>query len=112
VIESYGFGRIVVNGRTYTSDVLIFPDHVEDGWWREEGHRLSVRDLKRVLEARPEVLIVGTGELGMMRVPEETAEFVRSEGIELVVKPTGKAVELYNEFSKTRRVVAAMHLTC
>ncbi|RLI30667.1 hypothetical protein DRO48_02760, partial [Candidatus Bathyarchaeota archaeon] len=45
-IEAYGFGYIVVDGKRYTSDVIIFPDRVMDGWWRKEGHRLYVDDLK------------------------------------------------------------------
>ena len=29
-IEDYRFGRIVVNGRAYTSDVIVFPDRVKE----------------------------------------------------------------------------------
>lgn len=63
LIDSYEFGRIAVDGKNYTSDVIIFPDKVLDGWWRKNGHSLHLQDLKKVLEAepKPEVLVVGTG---------------------------------------------------
>jgi len=40
MIESYDFGRIVVNGRKFGSDLIIFPDRVNGGWWRKEGRTL------------------------------------------------------------------------
>lgn len=36
MINSYDFGRIVVDGKAYTSDVIIFPDRVNSYWWRKE----------------------------------------------------------------------------
>jgi len=45
MIEHYEFGHIVIRGKSYSSDVIIYPDHVDSDWWREEGHRLSPVDL-------------------------------------------------------------------
>ena len=112
MIESYEFGRIVIDGRVYTSDLILFPDRVRSDWWRKEGHRLSVEDLGEIVRAKPEVLVVGTGHSGLVEIPGETARFIRSKGIELVAEPTRKATEIYNELSKSKRVVAALHLTC
>jgi hypothetical protein len=112
MIESYEFGRIHIDGRSYTSDVIVFPERVQSSWWRKEGHRLAVEDLREVVEAKPEVLVVGTGYSGLVEVPKETTEFIRSKGIELKAAPTKRAVEIYNELSKNKRVVAALHLTC
>jgi len=69
MIDSYDFGRIIINGKRYNSDLIVFSDKVRDGWWRKEGHRLDVEDLKDVLESKPEVLVVGTGYSGLMRIP-------------------------------------------
>jgi len=112
MIDSYDFGRIVINGKRYNSDLIVFPDKVRDGWWRKEGHRLHVEDLKDVLEAKPEVLVVGTGYSGLMRVPHETRKYVESEGIELIAQNTAEACETLNRLVKSRKVVAALHLTC
>lgn len=112
MIESYGFGRITINGKQYTSDVIIFPDHVLEGWWRKEGHKLSIEDLKDVLEAKPEVLVVGTGYYGFMKVPSEVKEYLTSKKIELIVQGTKEAYKSYNRIASTKRVIAAFHLTC
>jgi hypothetical protein len=115
MIESYSFGSIVINGKHYTSDVIIFPDRVIASWWRKEGHRLSVEDLETVLKSpsKPEVLIVGTGYSGLMKVTLEVQRCLKKEGIKLVVQPTREASETFNQLVKQgKHVVAAMHLTC
>jgi len=112
MIDSYDFGRIVINGERYNSDLIVFSDKVRDGWWRKEGHRLHVEDLKDVLEFKPEVLVVGTGYSGLMRIPLETRKYVESEGIEFLAQKTAEACETFNRLVKSRKVVAALHLTC
>jgi len=112
MIESYDFGRIVINGKKFGSDVIIFADRIDGNWWRREGHALSVDDLKEIVEARPEVLIVGTGYSGLMKIPPETERYLKSLGIELIAAKTEKACKIYNELSKSRKAVAVLHLTC
>jgi hypothetical protein len=112
MIESYEFGRIVIEGKRYATDVIIYPDHVEDNWWREEGHSLSPVDLWAVVQAKPEVLVVGTGYSGLMRVLPETEKYLREHGIRLVAERTTGAVRIYNQLCQSTRVVAALHLTC
>jgi hypothetical protein len=45
MITSYDFGHIIIDGKRYTSDLIVFPDRVKVGWWRKEGHRLQLEDL-------------------------------------------------------------------
>ena len=78
----------------------------------ERGHRLQIVDLKEVLWAEPEILVVGTGYSGMMGVPPETRKYVESEGIQLVVQKTAEACKTFNRLIRSRKVVAALHLTC
>ncbi|MEW6571163.1 MAG: MTH938/NDUFAF3 family protein [Nitrospirota bacterium] len=111
-IEHYSFGKIVIDGKTYKSDVIIYPEKVDASWWRKEGHRLQIVDLTDVIEAKPEVLIVGTGYSGVMAVPRETISHLESKGIKVLVAHTEKAVEMFNRPSRERRVIAALHLTC
>jgi len=112
MIDSYAFGKIVVDGRAYTSDIIIFPDRVKSSWWRREGHRLHPEDIEEVVNEKPEVIIVGKGYSGLMEIRRETADHLKAKGIELIAENTGKATELYNKLSKSRKVVAALHLTC
>jgi len=112
MIESYNFGKIAIDGKNYTSDVIIFPDHVQDGWWREEGHMLRIEDLKDVFEAKPEVVVVGTGYFSSMKVPNEVREHLASMKIQLIVENTREAYKTYNRLASTKRTIAAFHLTC
>ena len=111
-ITHYSFGRIVIDGQTYTSDVIIFPDYVDSLWWRKEGHLLQIADLKDIVAAKLSVLIIGTGFYGTMRVPKETFKHLKSNKIEVYVENTQQAVKLYNEISSQKPMVAALHLTC
>ena len=112
MIDSYDFGRITINGKHYTTDLLVFPDKVKTDWRRKEGHCLQIADLKEALEAKPEVLVVGTGYSGMMLVPHETRKYIESEGIQFIVQRTAEACKTFNRLAESRTVVAALHLTC
>jgi len=112
MIDSYKFGRIIIDGKRYDTDLLIFPNKIKTGWRRKEGHRLQIADLKEVLEAKPDVLVVGTGYSGMMTVPHETRMAIESEGIELITQKTADACQTFNRLIESRNVVAALHLTC
>jgi hypothetical protein len=118
MIESYDFGILRINGKEYHSDVIVFPEsprggcRIDGSWWRKEGHRLDRADLDDVVNAQPEVLVVGTGYYGCMKVPIETGEFLKNAGIELFAAPTRQACEKYNQLKGVRKVAAALHLTC
>jgi hypothetical protein len=75
------------------------------------SHLLLIEDLYDVLTYEPEVLIVGTGADGLMKVPEKTRKFLESEGIRLITKETEEACKTYNEL-KDKKKVALLHLTC
>jgi len=111
-IDSYSFGRITVDGRAYSADLILLPDGVAPDWWREEGHSLSVADLHEVFQAKPEVLVVGTGASGVMDVPQATRDAIASAGIQLIAERSGDAVETYNRLRGENRTAAALHLTC
>ncbi len=113
MIEEYEFGRIVINRREYTSDVIVHKNGVEEGWWRKEGHRVCLDDVKRILDLNPEVVIFGTGAYGRMRVDEEVKEFLKNKGIEVFEMQTKDAIRLFESLLKqNKRAVLAAHLTC
>lgn len=111
-IDSYSFGRIVINKKTYTSDVIIYPGRVDASWWRKEGHLLQFADVAEALQAKPDVLVIGTGYAGVMRVPRETVDRIAAQGIEVKVERTSKAAALFNDLQGAKTVIAALHITC
>jgi hypothetical protein len=115
MIESYDFGVMVINGKRYTSDLIVYQERVFDGWWRKEGHRLCVEDLSKVFsfEPKPKVLVVGTGYNGLLKVSREVEEALKYHEIKLVAQPTKEAVQTFNKlFASGKRVAGAFHLTC
>ena len=109
-INGYVFGRIIIENKTYTSDIIILGTKVKPKWWRKTGHNLIKDDLKDVVEYRPELLIIGTGAYGMMIVPSELSEKL---DFEILSYPTKEAVEKYNkEIKKEKKIAGGFHLTC
>jgi len=113
MIEHYSFGAMVVNGNRYNSDVILFGDTVKDNWWRNEGHELCVADIDQAVEEFiPQVVVVGTGKFGRMKILPETEVFLQSRQIRLITQKTSPACEIYNKLLNSERVLGAFHLTC
>lgn len=112
-IDSYNFGEIVIDGKKYDEDTIIFDKEVFSPWWREKGHLLSKEDLSEILKKEPEILIIGKGAAGIMQVPEEVQNFIVSQGIQCLILNTKEACDKFNELkSSDKKVIAALHLTC
>lgn len=112
MIESYTFGSMVVDGQKYTADLIIFPGRIKSSWWRKTGHTLSMKDIEDVFKEEPEVLVVGTGAMGVMKVEDEVKRYSKEHGIKLIIEKTAKAVESFNTLSEEKRTIGAFHLTC
>jgi hypothetical protein len=111
-IKRYSFGQMEVNGKSYRSDLIILPDRVVEGWWRQAGHSLVPEDLVEVVAIKPNILIVGTGAYGRMKIPTTTTEYLTSIGLEIQAAATPVAVESFNRLREAGLVVGAFHLTC
>lgn len=119
-IDSYSFGVMKVDGAEYRGDLIVFasrgagaPGKVRSNWWRKEGHSLAIEDLDDVLAFKPEVLVIGKGASGLMKVPAPTEKTLQEKGIEVIAVSTGQAWGIFNEqIEKGKKVVGAFHLTC
>lgn len=112
MIDSYSFGTITIDGKRYVRDLIIFPDHITTNWRRESGHFLVEDDIREVLEYKPELLIIGTGASGLMKVDGRLKEKLKELKIDFLIVKTAEAVEEYNRVYKMKRTVCALHLTC
>lgn len=109
-IEDYSFGKIVIDGERYNDDVILLEEKVIDGWWRKRGHRVVIDDLKKVVNFEPEVLIIGTGNSGRMRVP---SDLPKKLDFKVESYPTSRASKRYNELLSTgKKIAGGFHLTC
>jgi len=111
-IDDYQFGKITIAGKSYTKDLIILPGRIIPAWWRKEGHLLQLEDLSAVLEAQPQLLVIGQGGHSQMRVASGIGQALSAAGIEWIAQPTEIACQEYNKRAVDQQVAAALHLTC
>lgn len=88
------------------------------GWdWSETGtHHLpgiQPADVEEVLAGGAQVLVLGRGQQGRLRVMDETLEVIEAYGATAEVLRTGAAVERYSQLVEQGAAVGALiHSTC
>ena len=113
-IDSYSFGRIRVDGIDYAEDVILLRSEVRSPWWRSAGgHVYAPTDFEEVVAAAPEIVVLGTGYFGRVKVLDKTLTVFAEAGSEVIVEKTSRAVETFNQLAAAGHdVAAALHLTC
>ncbi|RLG89498.1 MAG: hypothetical protein DRO15_00235 [Thermoprotei archaeon] len=113
IINYYDFGIVVISGKEYRHDVIITPSRIISDWWRLEGHRLQLPDVRDYVLEDVDSVVIGTGFNGLMKVDEEVINTFRNRGVEIYIDKTSRAVDKYNELvKKGKKVLAFLHLTC
>jgi len=113
VIQTCSFGLIVIDGKNFTSDLIIYPDgHVEDHWRRQSGHRLSSDDIDRLIKSDPEIIVAGTGVIGLMKPEKTLVKLLHQKTIGFIFESNKKAIKIYNDLFLKKRVGACFHLAC
>ena len=113
MIEDYGFGSMTILGEKHRNDLKIIDKEVVGNWWRKEGHAIYAEDIDDILYSPAEILVVGTGAYGGMKLTEEATRAIKGRGIQLVAVPTKEAVTIFNTLhGQGKRVAGAFHLTC
>ena len=112
-IDDVAFGKIVVDGTAYNTDVKIVGGTVIADWWRRSGHRVEIEDIRDILRAAPEVLVIGMGNPGLMKATVALRRHLENEGIALVEETTDAAAKTFNRLSAEKRAVAGgFHVGC
>ena len=101
---------ITVVDRTLTKSFLLAADRAEENWPVQRLDQLDEAAIAKVLELKPEVVILGTGAKLQFPPPKVQAEFLR-RGIGLEVMDNAAASRTFNVLvSEGRRAVAAFLL--
>jgi hypothetical protein len=112
-IETFSFGTITIDGEDYRNDLVLLPPRVISGWWRKEGHKLSIEDLAEAIAYQPDVLVVGNGFSCMIRVPKSIIRDMESSGLRVEVFTTDQACHRFNALTEEgQKVAGTFHLTC
>ncbi|EKD49711.1 MAG: hypothetical protein ACD_63C00067G0006 [uncultured bacterium] len=115
-IDSTKFGSVTIDGKIY-KQVLVIGDFVEE---RNEArldelfgttHRIGDWEVEKLLGNKPEIVVVGTGQNGVLEVTDDVRK--KLSEVELIELETPKAIEKYNKlFEGGRKVNALIHTTC
>lgn len=115
--DSTSFGEVTIDGVSY-GDVLVVGDRIlprNKGTLRRvfgTSHAVSDEEVKKLLEGDPDVVIIGTGQSGVLRVEKAVEEKIKTAGVELIVLETPQAIRKFNEISRNRKINALIHTTC
>ncbi len=109
-VDNLFFGGITLGGRTYSKDIIIFSsgEVVE----KERNHLIDKKTIQDVLLREPELIIIGTGHSGLAKIDPTIELVTKIEGVEVVVKTTREAVDLFNKLYAKKKVAAVLHTTC
>ena len=50
MITEFSFGRIVVEGQTYSNDIKIVDGKLVPDWWRQSGHAVEIDEVQDILD--------------------------------------------------------------
>lgn len=117
-LESTKFGRVTINGKAYP-DVLLVGDKIIlrnlERLHRKYGtaHIVPPEELDQLLEAGPEVLVIGAGQQGLLQVDSCLKEMAKEAGVSLIIKRTPLALREYQRLvAEGKKVNALIHVTC
>lgn len=110
-IDSMKFGEITIDGKVYYSDMTVWWDGRTE--YREKSHSLDTEEFSKIAARKPEIVVVGTGTDGVLKISDATKSLAEEMGIELFSDLSPKAIEMFNAFQKEgKKVVAIIHATC
>ena len=110
-INSMKFGEIMIDNKTYYSDMIVWWDgRVE---YREKSHIFGVNELSKIASKNIEMVVVGTGTEGILKIEEDVESVAEEMNIQVFVDTSPKAIEMFNAFqNEGKKVVAVIHATC
>jgi hypothetical protein len=116
-IEKTRFGSITITGEVYHHDVLIRLDGEVKKRKKKlskaiygTSHVISLDEAKHVYEDGVELLVIGSGQTGLVKLSEEAAEYFKSMNCRVDLQPTPQAFQAWNQAEG--RVIGLFHITC
>lgn len=116
-IDGTQFGSITVKGTEYSHDIVIrLNGEIEKRKKKLSkavhgtSHIVSRDEAVHLLEDGAELLIVGTGQHGALRVSKEASGYLAAHGCRLILEPTPSAIRHWNRAGGA--TIAMFHITC
>jgi len=116
-IEDTKFGSITIDGKTYEHDVIVrLSGKVEKRQKKLSketygtSHIISKDEAKFVFEDGCDVLIVGAGQEGNVRLSPEASDYFNKKRCKVLLQPTPEAIRSFNQSHDKK--IGLMHVTC
>jgi hypothetical protein len=116
-IEHTEFGSITIDGKTYEHDVIIRLSGKVDKRQKKlskelygTSHIVSKAEAKSVFEDGCDLLIVGAGQFGNVRLSPEASAYFEKKGCRVKIEPTPEAIHSFN--ASRDKKAGLMHVTC
>jgi hypothetical protein len=109
-IDFVKFGEVMIDGEVYYSDMIV--------WWdgqREfvpKDHILGTDNFSALLRRKPDIIVIGTGLQGMVKITDEARHLAEEKGIKIFEHTSPEAADLFNAMiADSKNVVAYIHTT-
>jgi polyphosphate kinase 2 (PPK2 family) len=110
MVQAFEYGQITIADKDYTEDILVFPNGDIELSNRTDEHEVKLEDIKALIKSKPEVLVLGLGTIGMVKVKPELKKKLSAQGIELHAYKSEKAIETYKDIRTQKSTAALFHL--
>ena len=115
-IDDYSFGSITIDGEVYHKDLWIIDGRIKK---RDKSiakskfgtsHRISRKELKRVMTPKTRRIIIGSGNSGLVSLTDKAQKYLEGLGIEVEICKTGELSQRNIEINECDSGI--IHLTC
>jgi len=116
-IQATSFGSITIQGERLDHDVIIRLDGSVKKRKKElskhvygTSHRISLAEARYVFEDGARLLIIGTGQYGLVHLDDEARRFFDEQSCRVRLLPTPEAIRAWNKAEG--KVIGLFHVTC
>jgi hypothetical protein len=116
-IDGTEFGSITVDGEEIDHDILIRLDGRVKKRKKKlskskygTSHLISLAEAQYVYQKGARLLIIGTGQHGLVRLDDEAQQFLAERGCQVALLPTPEAAQAWN--AAEGNAIGLFHVTC
>jgi hypothetical protein len=116
-IDGTEFGSITIDGQQIDHDVIIRLDGTVEKRKKKlskskygTSHLISLAEVEYVYEKGAKLLIIGTGQQGLVRLDDETQRFLAEKSCQVTALPTPEAIRAWN--AAAENAMGLFHVTC
>ena len=116
-IDETHFGSITIEGGVFEHDVVIGLNSQVKKRKKKlskqqygTSHIISETEARSIFEKGCDLLIVGTGQEGNVRLSPEAEAYFEKKGCKVLLRPTQEAIGSFNAAKEPK--IALIHVTC